>query len=147
MHRFQLMNKVKTLLTMMVVSQNGRRDEKSIEDLTVKIEQIENNRTKHSFSLWENVSDASFASELTPAGMYVVKSANIVLLMFVALLAFIVASMLRAQDISLRTHLYSMANEHIYIVVENLIKFDRQILRYGIVQTNCPLTVRSNSSS
>jgi len=120
---------------------------KASEDFTVKIERIENNRTKHSFSLWENVSDASFASELTPAGMYVVKSANIVLLMFVALLAFIVASMLRAQDISLRTHLYSMANEHIYIVVENLIKFDRQILRYGIVQTNCPLTVRSNSSS
>jgi hypothetical protein len=112
---------------------------KASEDFTVKIERIENNRTKHSFSLWENVSDASFASELTSAGMYVVKSANIVLLMFVALLAFIVASMLRAQDISLRTHLYSMANEHIYIVVENLIKFDRQILRYGIVQTNCHL--------
>jgi len=139
MHLFQLMNKIKTLLTMMVVSQNGRRDEKSIEDLTVKIEQIENNRTKHSFSLWKNVSDASFASELTLAGMYVVKSANIVLLMFVALLAFIVASMSRAQDISLRTHLYSMGNEQIYIVVENLIKFDRQILRYGIVQTNCHL--------
>jgi len=139
MHLFQLMNKIKTLLTMMVVSQNGRRDEKSIEDLTVKIEQIENNRTKHSFSLWENVSDASFASELTLAGIYVVKSANIVLMMFVALLAFIVASMLWAQDISLRTHLYSMGNEQIYIVVENLIKFDRQILRYGIVQTNCHL--------
>jgi hypothetical protein len=117
MHLFQLMNKIKTLLTMMVVSQNGRRDEKSIEDLTVKIEQIENNRTKHSFSLWENVSDASFASELTLAGIYVVKSANIVLMMFVALLAFIVASMLWAQDISLRTHLYSMGNEHIYMVI------------------------------
>ena len=112
---------------------------KASEDFTVKIERIENNRTKHSFSLWKNVSDASFASELTLAGMYVVKSANIVLLMFVALLAFIVASMLRAQDISLRTHLYSMGNEQIYIVVENLIKFDRQILRYGIVQTNCHL--------
>jgi hypothetical protein len=81
---------------------------KASEDFTVKIERIENNRTKHSFSLWENVSDASFASELTSAGMYVVKSANIVLLILVALLAFIVASMLRAQDISLRTHLYSM---------------------------------------
>ena len=102
---------------MMAISQNGRRDEKSIEDLTVKIEQIENNRTKHSFSLWENVSDASFASELTLAGIYVVKSANIVLMMFVALLAFIVASMLWAQDISLRTHLYSMGNEHIYMVI------------------------------
>ena len=112
---------------------------KASEDFTVKIERIENNRTKHSFSLWKNVSDASFASELTLAGMYVVKSANIVLLMFVALLAFIVASMLWAQDISLRTHLYSMGNEQIYIVVENLIKFDRQILRYGIVQTNCHL--------
>jgi len=120
---------------------------KASEDFTVKIERIENNRTKHSFSLWKNVSDASFASELTLAGMYVVKSANIVLLMFVALLAFIVASMLRAQDISLRTHLYSMANEHIYIVVENLIKFDRQILRYGIVRQTVTLTVRSNSSS
>ena len=120
---------------------------KASEDFTVKIERIENNRTKHSFSLWKNVSDASFASELTSAGMYVVKSANIVLLILVALLAFIVASMLRAQDISLRTHLYSMANEHIYIVVENLIKFDRQILRYGIVRQTVTLTVRSNSSS
>jgi len=46
-----------------------------------------------------------------------VKSANIVLLILVALLAFIVASMLRAQDISLRTHLYSMGNEHIYMVI------------------------------
>ena len=120
---------------------------KALEDFTVKIERIENNRTKHSFSLWENVSDASFVSELTLAGIYVVKLANIVLMMFVALLAFIVASMLRAQDISLRTHLYSMANEHIYIVVENLIKFDRQILRYGIVRQTVTLTVRSNSSS
>ena len=120
---------------------------KASEDFTVKIERIENNRTKHSFSLWENVSDASFASELTLAGIYVVKSANIVLMMFVALLAFIVASMSRAQDISLRTHLYSMGNEQIYIVVENLIKFDRQILRYGIVRQTVTLTVRSNSSS
>jgi len=68
------MNKVKTLLTMMAISQNGRRDEKSIGRLDRKIEQIENNRTGHSFSLWGNVSYASFASGLTLTGTYTVKS-------------------------------------------------------------------------
>ncbi|MFZ2037878.1 MAG: hypothetical protein WAU62_13335 [Dehalococcoidales bacterium] len=47
---------------------------KASEDLTVKIEQIENNRTGHSFSQWGNVSYESFASGLTLAGMYAVKS-------------------------------------------------------------------------